>query len=162
MSSEIKRNEWGRFCKKFNASNQFRHITLHIMDKHGEQTSGSLPPFMGVTLRKSGRLIDGFQIFTGGSDPENVTQPVVTINKPSKILLEKDGDGCDHRLIVHGDNGTSVRLELFGEKTEEIERSIVRQVAYSLYERRGHAHGNDMGDWLEAEEKVRQAEKQLI
>ena len=43
-----------------------------------------------------------------------------------------------------------------------MERSLVQQVAYSIYERRGYTDGNDMGDWFEAEQKVRQAEKQLI
>jgi hypothetical protein len=162
MSSEIKRTEWGRFCKKFNATNQFRHITLHITGKNGEQTTGALAPFMGITLRKKGRQIDGFQIFTGWADPEQVTRPVMTIEEPSRILIEKDSDDRDHRLVIHGNGGTTVRIELFGDKTEEMERSLVEQVAYSIYERRGYTDGNDMGDWFEAEQKVRQAEKQLI
>lgn len=162
MSSEIKRTDWPRFCKKFNASNQLRHITLHVSDKHGDNTTIALAPFMGVTLRKKGRQADGFQIFTGWADPEHVTRPVLTIEEPSKIMLEQDGSGCDHRLVIYGNNGTTVRMELFGEKTEDMEKSLVQQVAYSLYERRGYTDGNDMGDWFEAEQKVRQAEKQLI
>ena len=77
---------------------------------------------------------------------------VETLGRRGKIVV----------VGTHDNGGTTVRIELFGDKTEETERSLVQQVAYSIYERRGYTDGNDMGDWFEAEQKVRQAEKQLI
>lgn len=33
--------------------------------------------------------------------------------------------------------------------------SMIQQRAYGLYEKRGLANGNDLGDWFEAERQVR-------
>jgi hypothetical protein len=35
-------------------------------------------------------------------------------------------------------------------------REKIARVAYELFERRGRTHGNDQGDWFEAERIVRQ------
>ena len=162
MSREIKRNDWGKFCKKFNSENQFRSTTLNISGENGEHATVALAPFMGVTLQKKGRQVDGIQIFTGWADPDNITRPILTVFEPSGIYLDSDRDGRDHKLTITSRTGTQVRLDLIGEKNDESERHLVSKVAYSLYERRGYADGNDMGDWLTAEQKVREAEKQLI
>lgn len=34
-------------------------------------------------------------------------------------------------------------------------RSLVAKKAYELYAKRGYSHGNDLGDWLEAEKSVK-------
>jgi hypothetical protein len=162
MSDEIKRNNWSRFLKRFNSANQFRPTELTIK-RNGEETAGiPMSPFMGVALHKKGRFIDGVQFFTGKWNPDTVAEPVITIDKPSQIWIEKDQDGCDNRLRVRSNDGTEARLKMQGEKQPEQERWLVEKVAYSMYEHRGCRHGDHEDDWLEAEHRVKQAEMHLI
>lgn len=32
---------------------------------------------------------------------------------------------------------------------------MIEKKAYEIYEKRGHTHGNDMKDWMQAEKEVR-------
>jgi hypothetical protein len=162
MIKEISRNNWSKFCKSFNTANQYRQINIAISDKrNGENHVLENSPFLGINIRKKGRIIDGFQLFAGIWDPEKVTAPVLMINEPSKVTIEKDKGGIDRFLKIRAADGAEARLEIFGEKKPEPPRELVEKVAYSLYERRGYAQGNDMGDWLEAENILRKTEEQM-
>lgn len=162
MKNEVKRNNWSRFVKQFNSANQFRSTRLSIRYTGNDKT-GFVPmgPFMGLSLSKKGRLIDGIQFLAGSWNPDAVVEPVITIKGPSQIKLEKDEDGRDRHLIIHSQDGTEARLELQGEQQFEQERHLVEKVAYSMFEHRGCSHGNDAGDWFEAEQKIRETELQL-
>jgi len=46
-------------------------------------------------------------------------------------------------------------------KKAQIDPQEVAQVAYRLYEQRGREDGHDLGDWLKAEEIVRQCSSVL-
>jgi hypothetical protein len=161
MANEIKRNYWSRFFKKFNSANQYRRARLSILQSGSQADPIPMGPFMGLTIRRKGRLIDGVQFLTGGWNDNSVVEPVMTISKPLTIWLEKDKDGCDLHLRVKSGDGTEACLDLEGERQAEQERHLVEKVAYSMYESRGHDHGNDLGDWLEAERWVRQTESEL-
>lgn len=41
----------------------------------------------------------------------------------------------------------------FAKKTisPQVTQGLIQKKAYELYEKRGHSHGNDWDDWLEAE-----------
>ncbi len=161
MSNEIKRNNWSRFLKKFNSANQYRHTALSVRHDKNKADSIEMGPFIGVTLSKKGRFIDGIQFLTGGWDINAVAKPVITIKDPSQIVLEKDKDGRDYHLRVRSNDGTEARLQLNGEPQIEQGRTVVEKVAYSMFENRGYGHGDDMSDWYEAEQKVRQVEISL-
>jgi hypothetical protein len=162
MMKEISRTNWSKFCKTFNSANQYRQINIGIYGKrNGENHLLENSPFLGINLHKKGRIIDGIQLFAGIWDPEKVTEPVLMINEPSQIMVEKDKNGMDHLLKIRASDGAEARLVIFGERNPELSRELIERVAYSIYERRGYAPGNDMGDWLEAENILRKTEEQL-
>lgn len=162
MADEIKKNDWLRFCKSFNAANQYRPNKLIVKSKNKDVSSMSLAPFMGMCLSKKGRAIGALQMCAGRARAEAVVEPVMTIKEPERIFLEKDKQGNDTRLRIWSKDGTEVSLELTGDKETDQFQHLVEQVAYSLFEHRGHSSGQDMGDWFEAERLVRNAEKDLI
>ncbi len=163
MATEIKRNNWSRFCKKFNETNQLRHATVrvkHRNDNEVEIDRGS--PFMGIAITKKGQLIDGVELFTGQYDPDKLTEPLVAVKEPVRIVLEKDGDGMDNCLSVESKDGSVAKIVLSGQKVAGQYHSLIEKLAYSMYERRGFTPGNDVEDWLEAERKVKEIELQFV
>jgi hypothetical protein len=160
MIKEIKRNTWSKFCRKFSSDNQFRWMKINMTDRSKNETrfDGDFP-FMGLAIEKKGRLIDGLQLVAGWPDPDRVSQPILSIKQPAKVMLEEEKDGKVRALKVKSKDGTEAMIQLAGERNPSW---FVEKVAYSLYERRGYIHGNDIGDWFEAEEKVRQAETAFV
>ncbi len=158
MAKEIKKNVWAQFLRRFNSANQYRHLVLHVKDEADEKRiSIDDNPFLGMALRKNGRAIDGIQLFAGQADSENITQPVVVIDNPARIMLEKDNDGFDHQVMVSSNDGTELKIEL-GQKNDRMADELTRKVAYSIYEKRGYGHGSDVDDWLTAENKIKNTE----
>ena len=100
MSNEIRRNNWSRFFKKFNSANQYRRTELSVINSGDDPNHIPIGPFMGVTLSKKGRFIDGIQFLIGSWNPDTITEPVITIKEPSKVWLEKDNDGRDNFLKI--------------------------------------------------------------
>lgn len=163
MIKEIKRNVWSKFCKNFSSDNQYRWMSVYHADKwHDEGNSIAYSPFIGLSIEKKGRLIDGIRLFAGWSDPEQITHPVITIKEPEKVTVEKDSDGQDQRLIIKSKAGHETTIDLTGTKDFWQQHEFVEKIAYSLYERRGYRHGDDWGDWLKAENLVKQAEEQFV
>lgn len=162
MTKEIKRNTWSKFCKQFSTANQFRPTSIQIKQKgRGNNTQMSTYPFLGVTLEKKGRLIDGISLHTGSWNPDELGVPTISIKQPDKLMIETTRDGLDSRLVVMSKDGTEARIELNGERDDGQYWHYVEKVAYSLYERRGYTPGNDQGDWYEAERKVKEVESQF-
>jgi len=161
MKNEIKRNNWSRFFKKFNSANQFRRTSVSLQGAGNGADQIDIGPFLGLALSKKGRLIDGIQVLNGGWNAENVAAPAVIIKDPDKIWLEKDKDGQDFKLRLRSKDGTEAWLELNGRPQTGQQRELVEKVAYSMYERRGYSHGNDMADWYEAEQRVKEVEMEL-
>ena len=84
MLTEIKRNTWARFCKKFNAGNQLRPATVSVRRRGRDEAAvHDNTPFMGLTLLKNSRQIDAIELFAGHSDPDHLAEPVVTVREPS-------------------------------------------------------------------------------
>ncbi|MCP4567887.1 MAG: DUF2934 domain-containing protein [FCB group bacterium] len=161
MANEIKRNYWSRFCRKFNTANQYRRTVVNITAGEGVTETIPLSPFMGVTLSRKGKYIDGIQILAGQPNPETVANPILTIKQPEKVIVESDREGIDRCLRISSKDGTETMLELDGERESNLANSLVEKLAYSMFERRGQAPGNDKDDWFEAERKVRDAELEL-
>lgn len=161
MTTEIKRKTWSQFCKKFNATNQYRTASVSMKSRSRKAVDmDSDTPFMGISIAKKGRLIDGIQVYTGKFDPDRLTEPTLTVSQPEKIVVEQN-NGSDSRLVIRSKDGTEASLVLSGERDDNKFRSFVEKVAYTIYERRGHSTGRDFDDWLEAEKKIKEAELQL-
>ncbi|MCX6827491.1 MAG: DUF2934 domain-containing protein [candidate division Zixibacteria bacterium] len=162
MVKEINKTGWAKFCKEFSATNQYRQANVSIVDKKQKENGlvNNLS-FMGLGLAKKGRLISGLELFAGRWDPAKITEPVLSIKEPAKVMLETDDKGNDRRLRVLTKDGIEARIELYGEKHPWQSRVLVEKVAYSLYERRGYTPGNDRGDWYKAEKIVKEAERQF-
>ncbi len=158
--TEIKRSEWAQFCKQFNTANQFRQSTLSFTVRRDQQSF--MAPFLGITLSKKGRQVDGINIFAGQFHGDQIGNPLLKITEPTSIQIEKDAEGRDVCLSLRSRNGQIARLELNGDKNPELQSIMVRQMAYSLFERRGYSHGDDWSDWFEAERLLRQLEEQLV
>ena len=160
MTTEVKRNTWTRFCKKFNATNQLRLATVTIAPRGGQPAAVyQNTPFLGLTFTRKGRAIDGVELFTSRFDPDRLAEPVVSVKQPARIILEKDQNGADSRLTVEAKDGTVASVLLTSVVFPE--QVFVEKVAYSIYERRGHADGGHVDDWLEAERRVKQTELQF-
>jgi hypothetical protein len=101
MTNTIKRNSWSRFCRTFSTSNQFCDAEVRLMGLTAEPGEATRRfSFMGMALKKEGRLIDGVQLFSATADAQPVAAPVVTITNPKEILVERDQDGADCRLTI--------------------------------------------------------------
>ncbi len=162
MVSEIRRNNWSRFLKKFSCDNQHRPATMRVVAEGIDRTPATEPvPLLGIALEKKGRLIDGIRFFAGLGNEDSIDKPAVSIKQPSKVLLNKDDDGRDMQLTVISGDGTEVIIELTGERDEGLYNQLVGRVAYSLYEERGHDHGRDSDDWQEAQRRIRETELSL-
>ena len=162
MSTEIKRKVWSQFCKKFNASNQYRLANVSVKTKGRNAVEVDRDaPFMGIALARNGRLIDGIELYTGKYDPDKLKEPIISIKQPDKVLLETDDTGADGRLTVRTKDGTEVNISLSGQKDPERHRSLVEKMAYTMYERRGYQTGREFDDWVEAEKRVKETELEL-
>lgn len=161
MDQEIKRNGWSRFCKKFNTANQYRRTQLTVRRRNEDTRSLIMSPFMGIAMRKDGRVIDAIEFYVGRSNPDKIAEPMLVLANPEKIWVQATMDGRDGRLHITAKDGTEVRLELSGEPEAQQARALVEKVAYGIFQHRGQTPGNDWSDWFEAEQKVRQAELEL-
>lgn len=160
MITAIKKTEWPKFHRRFNATNLYRPARLSIIDADGHETTVCPAPFMGIAFTRQGRKINGIQFLAGQADPERLVEVVTTVAEPTGMTLETDDDGTDRRLRIRSQaDDREIVLELTGQRQSS--QILVQKVAYSLYERRGYTPGNDRDDWYEAEQKVRQVEAQL-
>jgi len=154
MKKEVSRNRWSRFCKQFSATNQFRRMTISVEGRKGRATiSSEQRPFLGVMIQKKDRKIDRIQFFAGRGAAEAVSEPVFEIQQPSRFVIERDQDGQDMRLMVESADGARAELELAGSGREEGYQSLVKDVAYSIFQQRGN-HGRDLDNWLTAEKII--------
>lgn len=157
MSKEIKRNDWSRFCRKFNQEHQHRSVNINV-EKNGKKSVITSRPFVGLAISKKGRLIDGLKLCTLSNNPETLYEPSAVIKDPESIKLIKDDHGFDARLVIESKDGTTTRVELNGKSDRE---AGIRQVAYSLFERRGKTNGSDRQDWIEAEKRLSELEQEF-
>jgi hypothetical protein len=158
---EISRQTWPKFFKTFNSTNQYRQVNVSIVDKRqGESNLVSNMPFLGIKMAKEGRTVGGLRLYAGRWDSEKLNEPILSIQQPAKVLLEKNGNENDRLRIITKD-GAEAHIDLYGEKGSEQPRALVEKVAYSIYEKRGYAPGNDMGDWFQAEKILKETEEQL-
>jgi len=159
---EIKRNSWPKFCRSFNAANQYRQLDISIVNsKNSPSSLAENLPFLGISLDRGKKEITGLKIFTGLWDPAKILAPILTIKDPAAIFLEKDENNTDKILVIESRDGSQARLILFGAPNPEQARVLVEKLAYAIAEKRGFPSGNDMSDWLEAERLIHQAEEQL-
>ena len=163
MATEIKRSNWARFCRRFNTSNRYRRASVSLKQKgRGEIRLNDASAFMGITITKKGRFIDGIDLFTAQPDPDQLTHPAVSIKQPTRITVEEAGQGSSSVILIHGQDGTIARVDLSGQPDPDQHQTMVEKLAYSYYERRGRTGGQDVDDWLEAERKVQAIEEQMV
>lgn len=160
MATEIRRNNWSRFLKRFNATNQFRTVSVRITRSRGDHVPvAEATPLIGVGIKKKGRLIDGLAVFTGQLDPERLAEPALLILQPDQVMIEKDDQGVEVCMRVSSKDGSVAEIMLSGASQTE---PLVQRVAYSLFERRGASVGNDLGDWFEAESRIRRLAGEFV
>jgi len=159
MATEIKRNNWARFLRRFNADNQYRSTSISITSKRQQTVEPDRMPFLGLALTKSGRMIDGISLFTGQPDPEQLAQPTVAVNQPVKVMQEKNDDGTTSWVSVASDDGSILTVTFDGEPEQH--DAVVGRLAYAMYEHRGADHGHDEDDWHQAEQAVLAVTEQL-
>ncbi|MCK4460587.1 MAG: DUF2934 domain-containing protein [candidate division Zixibacteria bacterium] len=158
MTNTIKRNNWSRFCRRFSTTNQFCEAEVQLMGSTAEPGEATRRfSFMGMALKKEGRLIDGVQLFGATADAQPVAAPLVTITNPKEIMVERDQDGADRRLTIRSADGMEATVVIHDSSDSDSRRELVERTAYSVYESRSHSHGDDQQDWLEAERRLNQA-----
>jgi len=163
MTTDVKRNNWSRYLKRFNESNRFRRANVTVRRKGNKvtvlQTDTSL---LGLVLTRKGRVIDGIALFTAHWDPQQLNEPVVAITGLVGIRQEKDAGGTITGVRMEASDGSVVTLELTGAAASERPRELVEKIAYTMYEQRGAAHGRDLDDWIEAERTIDHIERSLV
>lgn len=160
MANEITRSTWKQFLKRFSSKNRYRSFRVKT---NGEVlnllANDSL--FLGFGLRKKGRFINGVSLYAGIADSGKIAEPVLTIDDPKSISLEKDVRGQESHLLIQSKDGSQTRFEIAGGKDVSQPDNLIKRVAYKLYEKRGNQHGNDIADWLDAEQRVKEVEEFL-
>lgn len=158
-TKEIRRAQWAQFFRKFSRENHYRQIHICYKDSEGQkEIQLDDHPFIGLALAKNGRLISGIQFYAGRGDASNVAEPVLTVQNPERVVLEKDDNGHDRRIYITTKDLNEVNAYI-GDRDDRLARHLVEKVAYSLYVKRGGSHGADGDDWREAEKKVRETEE---
>jgi len=154
------KRDWAGFVRDFNRQNQFRRATLLIGDSVLAGEPGM--PFAGLSYDPDARNIG---IYLGGISADSVAHMVHMVTVPRALYLLQDKDALNPVLGVQivGGPGTEIVSVLFlDEKTEQTRKDWIDSVAYSLFEKRGMAHGRDRQDWFEAEHLVDEALKTFI
>jgi len=160
-SLEVKRTNWGRFVKRLNAMYQYRPVSVTVKAaRRTEQPVVDNCPFLGLSLTRIGRKIDGLELYTGWWDPDRLNRPSVAVRQPAKINQTAGPDGGIVGLTIESEDGAVVNLSFGGEPIPH--EAVVEKLAYALYERRGANDGADVADWLEAELVVRQVVEPLV
>jgi len=163
MTKEIKRNTWSKFCRQFSTANRYRKTNIIVSNKgHKNEIKAITYPFLGMSLMKKGRMIDGIQLYTGSWDANKITEPVAALKAPAKVVLEKDNDGRDKQLTIETSDGLKANIEMTDENGGDQYYSYIEKIAYSLYETRGYNPGNDQEDWYEAERRVKETEAEFV
>ncbi len=159
MTKEIRRNNWSRFCKKFNQSNQYRRAHVSFKTDSPEETPiNSERPFIGICTTRKGRLIDGIALYTGQFDSSRSSKPQVMIQDADRITSVKGKDGHDRGLKVISNDGSVLEILLEGAPDRHQQHALIERLAYSIAEEQGFPADRDADNWLEAERHVRQAE----
>jgi len=163
MKKEIRRNEWSRFCRQFSARNQYRSAKLRVQaGSRKEQIRDETAPLLGMSIEKKGRLIDGIQIVALGWEADRVATPLMSLKQPSEVFIERDRSGTDTRLEIRAKDGSKATVDLMDAVDPQVKQRLVERVAYSIYEKSGHSHGDDVDHWLEAESRIVSAEKAFV
>ena len=162
MTKEIRRIYWMRFCKKFNQTNQYRRASVRLKtDSHGVTTIGSQQLFLGISITRKGRLIDGVALYTGQFDSSPSSKPHVMIQDADRITSIKGKDGDDRSLKVTSRDGSVLEILLEGAPDHDQQHAIIGRLAYSIAEEQGFPADRDTDNCLEAERQVRLADLQL-
>jgi hypothetical protein len=155
MTTEIKRNTWSRFCRKFSENNQYRETSVVVSGNRKKRIPvAECIPFVGLALEKKGRLIDGIGLYGFSRDGESHAEPIITVKQPSQVILEKNREGQDSRLHIVARDGTEAMVELLGRRDDQDREHFAREIAYALFERRGYDHGRHLDDWYEAQQRL--------
>jgi hypothetical protein len=149
MRKEIQRNNWSRFCRKFSKEYRFRASRVNA-DASDLSTWSNEVPVLGLTLTKKGRRIDGFELYVGQTDPEQPFEPALTVSDAAELILEQDPESPVECLRIKSKDGSEAMVELGDPSRSGPYKELLERLAYSLYERRGHADGHDRADWHEA------------
>lgn len=163
MITEIKRNRWRGFLRKLNAENKYRdtNITLNPIDGT-EKKDISIDQFIGITLRKYNGRIDAIEITQATPDPNRIAQPIASLGQPAHISVKKTKHGTVCHILITDKEGNSAKVKFSGARDEASTTQLVEKLAYAIFERRGAEPGHHNDDWLEAEEKIRQVEAEIL
>ena len=155
MYTKVRKNSWAKFCREFNQANQFRHVTVRIEDDpmyHVKTVASSI--FLGLLVAKQGRRITKISLCSGSSCLDRNVEPMASVNQPVSVSITKDETGVDDCLKIVAEDGMTVSLSLEGKQDPQLCHTLMKEIAHSIYERRGGSHGNDVEDWLEAENMI--------
>lgn len=167
MAGEIKRTRWRAFLRQLNSDNIYRTTNITQDSANAKKPNGitrgvTIDQFMGITLRKKNGRIEALEIAQAAPDPEKVARPVVTIGHPARITVKKTKHGTITHVLIFDKQGNQTQVKFSGNKDEARASQLVEQLAYAIFERRGFEPGHHDDDWLEAEEKIRQVEAEIV
>lgn len=167
MSEEIKRNRWRPFLRQLNKANRYHPITITYeamqnSDSHGLTREFTIEQFMGITLQKSKGRINALEVAQATPDPERIAQPIAIIDDPTRMLVKKTKHGTITQIIIADKlgNRTNIKFSAVNEKANS--NRLVEKLAYAIFQRRGSEPGYHANDWLEAEEKIRKIEAEIV
>ena len=152
---EIKKSDWTKFIKKFNASNQYRSATISTKDNQGNFNilkENSL--FTGILLEKQGRQFTSAELCCSKYDAKELFEAVTSIDNPLKLTLRKEESGLDESLALFNKDQNIVLIKFTSSNKAELYHQYVEKIAYAIGENRGFEPGGEIGDWLDAENKI--------
>ena len=157
MTKNIRRKDWAGFCREFNDRNRFR--TFKAGDPRKKEFAEAL--FIGVSLLKKGRKIEGLGLYAGCDRPDQPAELVAKVIEPDKIVLDRDDSGNDQKLEIVAGNGAKLAIELSGQADIAPAEPLLQRLAHNIYESRGRTDGGDQNDWFEARKRLEQIAQKI-
>ncbi len=167
MSEEIKRNRWRPFLRQLNKANKYHPITITYEavqnnDSHGLTRQFTIDQFMGITLQKDKGRINALEIAHATPDPEKIAQPIAIIDDPTRMLVKKTKHGTITQITIADKAGNRTNIKFSAVNENANSTQLVEKLAYAIFQRRGSEPGHHTDDWLEAEQKIRQIEAEIV
>lgn len=149
---------WLQFCNEFSAANRYRKASIAMANGAGSQVWVERElPFLGLSAIKHKGTSDMLLLTATQYDPERLSEWQVSIPGPVQMDVERSYDRTVTQLSVTGKDGSVIDIIFSDRRENNPYRWLIEKTAETLHSLRGRPVGQELTDWLEAEQRVRLA-----
>ncbi len=145
----ILKGDWAEFCRSFTSANIMRRATVF----QGNDAIIGEPglPFLSLSYDPE---VSTIAVVLGDNAPDRLAREVAAVKKPRAVyFIEEEGaEGSTRGVQIQPGPGQGmIRLLFDDEAPDAVRNQWTADIAYSIYLARGGVHGEDQGDWFQAE-----------